>query len=132
MTAGRIPVAAPLSNDRGATLIEFAIVLPILVLLIFGIVEFSRAYNTKVTLTHAARESVRVMAVEDDAAKAQTAAKDAVSGTLDPDQLTWSATACTPGDPVQVNLTYPFSYDIPLFGSRSMDMSAVGVMRCGG
>ena len=41
-------------------MVEFALVLPVLVLLLFGIIEFTRAYNAKTTMTHAAREGARV------------------------------------------------------------------------
>ena len=34
-----------LRQDRGASMVEFALILPLLVLLIFGLVEFGRGYN---------------------------------------------------------------------------------------
>lgn len=46
-------------RDRGVALVEFAIVLPLLLLLIGGIVDFGRAFFTEVMLTNAAREGAR-------------------------------------------------------------------------
>lgn len=46
-------------NDRGATILEMALVLPILFAVIFGILEFGRAYNIFQTVTNAAREGAR-------------------------------------------------------------------------
>jgi Flp pilus assembly protein TadG len=46
-------------NDRGATILETALVLPILFAVIFGILEFGRAYNIFQTVTNAAREGAR-------------------------------------------------------------------------
>ena|SRR5437899_1335931 len=46
-------------KDRGATILETAIVLPILFAVLFGIMEFGRAYNIFQTVTNAAREGAR-------------------------------------------------------------------------
>lgn len=48
---------------RGQGLVEFALVLPIFLLLLFGMVEFGRAWMTKNIITGAAREAVRIYAV---------------------------------------------------------------------
>ena len=123
------------ADDRGATLVELALVLPILVLLVFGIVEFGRAYNAQVTLTHAAREGARVLALTRDAGAAETAAVGAATS-LDPAQLSVTSDSCDPGLPTQVTLSYDFTYDIPLLGSDTLTLTltltGTGVMRCGG
>lgn len=46
--------------ERGAALAELALVLPLLLVVMFGIVDFGRAYQAQVTLTNAAREGARV------------------------------------------------------------------------
>lgn len=46
-------------NTSGQSLIEFAIVLPLLLLVFFGIFEFGRFYYTKLTVQHAVREATR-------------------------------------------------------------------------
>jgi hypothetical protein len=46
-------------RERGQTLAEFAMVLPILALLIFGLVDTARLYQSWVTMQHAAREGAR-------------------------------------------------------------------------
>ncbi len=46
-------------DDRGASLIEFAIVLPVLVMLLLGMVSSGIAYNQKLDLTSAGREGAR-------------------------------------------------------------------------
>ncbi len=117
--------------DRGAALVEAAIVLPLLALLVFGLAEFARAYNTQVTLTHAAREGVREYAVTRDFGQGEAAAENSASG-LDPAQMTIAGTACDPGLPTEIRVSYPFEYDIPFFGSATKTMHATGVMRCGG
>jgi len=48
-----------LQNSNGATAVEFAIVLPILLLLVLGIVEFSFLLYNKAVMTNACREGAR-------------------------------------------------------------------------
>lgn len=55
--AGRVRGIA--AADQGAELVEFALVVPILVMLLIGIVWIGRAFNVYVTITRAAREGAR-------------------------------------------------------------------------
>lgn len=48
-----------LPEDKGAEIVEFAVAVPVLVMLLIGIIWFGRAYNTTQTLTRAAREGAR-------------------------------------------------------------------------
>jgi hypothetical protein len=52
-----------LENEKGQSLVEFALAVPMLLLLVFGIAEFGRAWMTQNILTGAAREAVRLAAV---------------------------------------------------------------------
>lgn len=65
-----------LTNNHGQAIVETALVLPIVVLLLFAIVEFGQIFNQYIVVTAAAREGARVAAVSDDAA-AQTAVVNA-------------------------------------------------------
>ena len=47
--------AEPTSSERGQAVVEFALVLPVLLLLIFGIVEFALAFNAAVSVNYASR-----------------------------------------------------------------------------
>src|SRR5713101_4927322 len=51
--------AATDSRDRGATAVEFALLL----LLLFGIIDFGRVLNAQITLTQAVREGARLAAL---------------------------------------------------------------------
>ena len=53
-----------LKNNKGQNIVEFALVVPLLFLLVLGIAEFGRAWMTRNMLTGAAREAVRVAAVQ--------------------------------------------------------------------
>ena len=66
-------------GDRGVAAVEFALVLPLLVLLICGIIDFSRAFNTQLTLSDAAAEGTRMLATGGAVATTQTAVRSLVA-----------------------------------------------------
>jgi Flp pilus assembly protein TadG len=51
------------THERGQAVIELALVLPLLLIVVFGITEFGRAWMTMNVLTSAAREGVRLAVV---------------------------------------------------------------------
>ena len=52
-----------IDNDRGASAVEFAIVLPVLVMFVFGIIEFGIVFYNKAMITNACREAARAAIV---------------------------------------------------------------------
>jgi len=52
-----------LKDETGQSLVEFALVVPMLLLLVFGVAEFGRAWMTQNILTGAVREAARLAAV---------------------------------------------------------------------
>ncbi len=112
-------------------MVEFAIVVPLLILLVFGTIEFGRAYNAQNALTHAAREGAREYAISQDAAAGEAAAIAAATS-LKQSQITATLSTCDPGQPATVTLEYPFQLNIAFFSVSNFTMQAQGVMRCGG
>lgn len=109
------------AND-GATVVEFALVLPLFLLLVGGIVEFGRYVYTGTTLNSAARQAVR-MAIVRSEASANVVTKPAIiafaqakASGLDtkscPPSVTYSA-GNLPGSTVTVRFVCPFSFKIP-------------------
>ena len=107
-------------RQRGAALVESAMVLPILLLISAGIFEFGRAYQTWQVLTNAAREGARV-AVLPNGAPATAEAR--VRQYMQDGQLSKSATAAVsvdravaitvngaPQTASQVVIDYPFDF----------------------
>ena len=47
------------SDEQGTALVEFALILPLVLMLAFGVVTAGLTYNHKIDLTHAAREGAR-------------------------------------------------------------------------
>jgi Flp pilus assembly protein TadG len=112
-------------------MVELAIIMPLLLMLIFGIIEFGRGFNAQLAVTHAAREGVREYAITQDAG-AGTAVAIAAASTLDSGSIGITLTACNYGDPTTMTVTYPFQVSIPFFTSSPIVLSGEGVMRCGG
>jgi Flp pilus assembly pilin Flp len=61
-----VRVASRREQD-GAAAVEFALLLPLLVLLLFGFIQFGLAFNTRIQATNAAREAARqaVVGIDD-------------------------------------------------------------------
>ncbi len=117
---------------RGAAAVEMALVLPILVLLVFGIVEFGRAYNAKIMLTHAAREGVREYSIIQDQGAAETFAEEAAPNLSGVTARVTALCDGTPGDVAEMTVSYSMDYTIPLFRSGTWNLSERATMRCGG
>jgi Flp pilus assembly protein TadG len=122
-------------KDRGAVAVEFAIVAPLLLGMVLGIAEFGRAFHIQASLSQAAREGVRVMALQNNAAGA-VAATRAAAPTLTLTNITVSPSSClasglTPAATATVTVTYSFTFLSTLLGS-GMTLTGQGVMRCNG
>ena len=48
-----------INNQNGAAMVEFAIVLPLLLILVFGVIEFGVMFYNKAVITNASREGAR-------------------------------------------------------------------------
>jgi Flp pilus assembly protein TadG len=120
-------------SDSGSAAVEFALVVPLLITLVLGIVEFGRAYNVQGSLSAAAREGVRVMAVSNSPTAARAATKNAavLNPAITDAQVTISPASCTPASNVTLTITYPLAW-VTGFFPGSLTLKGKGVMRCGG
>ncbi|WP_258802877.1 TadE family protein [Pseudarthrobacter sp. NS4] len=123
----------PEGSERGAAAVEFAIVLPVLLALLLGIMEFGRAFNTQLSLTSAAREGVRVMAISSDQAAAKAATKNAavsLNPALVDSNISFSQASCAPTQQMTVTIQYTLSTITGFAGPFAL--TGKGVMLCGG
>jgi len=126
------------ASERGAAAVEFAIVVPVLVMLLLGIMEFSRAYNAQASLSEAAREGVRVMAISNNLTAARAAVKNtavSLNPALTDSNITFKnidtgSTTCATGNRMTVTITYNLSTLTGIAGPFSM--TGQGAMLCGG
>jgi Flp pilus assembly protein TadG len=107
-----------LRNDRGQTLTEFALVLPILALLLFGVIQFGIAFNNYITLTDAVRAGARKGAVgrhlQNPQAAVHQSVRNAATDLKSSDLQISISSSWTQGTDVTVTATYP--YNINLLG----------------
>ncbi len=105
-------------RQQGQTLTEFAMVLPLLALLLFGVIQFGIVFHQYVTLTDSVRAGGRQGAVSRDLSNPQSRVIDRVrtsAADLDPGKLGISVTSTwVQGSDVTVVATYP--YNISLLG----------------
>jgi Flp pilus assembly protein TadG len=116
------------SQDQGAVAVELAIVVTLLFALFGGIVDFGFLFNAQISLTHAAREGVRVEAIG--TGDPVVAATNAFAAAAVTDFSASVPRECpnTNGALVRTQANYNFLF-LP-FGSRTLRSEAV--MRCGG
>jgi Flp pilus assembly protein TadG len=122
--------------------VEFALLLPVLLLVLFGIIDFGRALNAQITLTQAAREGARLAALGQTNANVISRTQTAATGVS---PVTVTVTTSCPvnagaGVDAVVNLSYSFSFVTPvgaiaaMFGSvtygSGLTITAKGEMPC--
>jgi len=118
-----------IKKENGASAVEFAIILPLLVVLIFGIVEFGIAYNNYLAITHAAREGARLAAVDLYNPDLENIIRDrAYPVTPDSISITWPPEPKI-GDPVVVEIKYSIHIEIPFVGSWDIPLKSKATMR---
>jgi Flp pilus assembly protein TadG len=120
-------------DERGQTMTEFALVLPILLLVLFGIIQFGIAFNNYVSLTDAVRAGARVAAVSRLSTTPTQDATDkvmAASGDLDTAKVGVTVTSdWVHGDDVTVKGTYPYSISLLGFVVTSGNLTSTTTER---
>ncbi len=114
-----------ISNEQGVSSLELALILPILVMLLVGIVQFGMAYNNYLAITHAAREGARHAAVNqfDEGAVRNEAYP------VNPDSVSVSyPNGEQHGEPVVVVITFNKQIDIPFWGTISVPLRSQASM----
>ena len=119
---GRAALRRIRATDSGQSLVEFAMVLPLFLVLLFGLVDFGRAFYSWMIVTNAAREGARAGAVQQDWSTMQTAIYSSMcnpypsSCSLPPAKLTLTQTGAlgARGSQVDVTVSYAFTYATPL------------------
>jgi Flp pilus assembly protein TadG len=105
-----------IKSERGQTMAEFAIVFPVLAVVLFGIFQFGVLFNNYLTITDAVRAGAREAAVARQSADPVGAATTAVrNSAADLNQTNLAVTVTSgwvPGSDVTVKATYPYSISL--------------------
>ncbi len=87
-------------NEKGQTLVEFALVLPVLLLLVLGLIQFGIIFSAQIAITNAAREGVRVAAVGAKKDEIVIRINNSIGGHIFLPTLTDGNIDITPDDPI--------------------------------
>ncbi len=112
---------------RAAAIVEFAVVLPLLLTILFGIIEYGYVFMVRLTVEHAAREGCRVASLSTSTPADVTARVASAMAGL-PYTLSTTTGVCQE----TVTITVPYA-DVSLtggfFGSPSGDLEGATTMR---
>ncbi len=102
-------------TDAGQALVEFALVLPVMLLMLFALVDFGRGFYSWLIVTNAAREGARVGATQKPLTDIQQRITDSAAG-IDTSDLTITVTNVQGprGQPIVVDLSYDFTFVTPI------------------
>jgi hypothetical protein len=129
------------SGEEGTAVIEFALVLPILVMLVFGIFQFGVFYNRQQLFHSAAREGARLGAIPTSTVdEIDLRAREALNGNPLLDVATITITPnggsgsrpCEgrTGESVIVQIQAPTTIEIPMIGDQDLRITGRGEFRC--
>jgi Flp pilus assembly protein TadG len=115
------------SRDSGAAAVEFAMVLPIVLLCLLGLIEFAREIWTQATLDYAVQAAARCAAVDTNTCGTDVNIQNYAAGKAP--GLSFSNPASTfsvtrPSCGVQVTATLPFAFLVPALLPYSATLSA--------
>lgn len=119
-------------NEQGAVAVEFAFVLPILLMLIFGAIEYGRVFSQVEVFESAAREGARAAAVRAPDGVSAAIVDAASPYSVDLSSLSVS-NVCTPdtvGQSVTVSWVQDFEINIALLPSWTNTKMIQGTFRC--
>lgn len=120
MTAGE---KMNIKNQKGASAVEFALVLPLLIVLLFGIIEFGLILYDKAVVTNASREGARYGIVYREPGseitcdnitniiQTYTAGKLITFGSVNNVAISYAPGDCNPGSGNDLTVTVSYQYD---------------------
>jgi Flp pilus assembly protein TadG len=102
-------------KERGQSMVEFVLVVPIFLVLVFGIVDFGMGIHAWLTVTNASREGARLGSVSGSASEIEARVR-ATSSQLDQAKLTVVTTNAqgASGESVVVDVDYQYDLITPL------------------
>lgn len=122
-------------KEGGQALAELALILPVLLLILFGIIEFGRVFNAYLVVNHAAREGARLGIVGASDNEITEKVKDSAS-ILNQNELTVTISPSTTyrerGAPLRVQVEYKLPLYAPFVGGfieNPYNISAATMMR---
>jgi Flp pilus assembly protein TadG len=129
-------------RSRGQSLVEFALVVPVFLMIAFGTIDFGLAFDASMNITSAAREGARFGVTNPSTSAIQAKVRD-VAGNLNTSRLTISVScrtaagaACsggmagaTSGTTLVVSVNYSYPMITPIAFGTVIPLSSTAQMR---
>lgn len=123
-----------LKTEKGQAMVEFALVLPVLLVLLCGIIDFGWLYYNQITLNNAAREGARYAVIHYDPA---TDWKGAAESRMLTSMAGVSSAAAIVSDPVEQQITASVTanpriltgFTSTILGKQTLELHASCTMR---
>ncbi len=118
-------------GDQGQSTVEFALVLPLVVLVVLFIVQAGLVARDQLLVSHAAREAARAAAVSDSDRPSAATMAARQAGNLDAERVSATTTMVDGDASVRVLISYRSITGIPIIGSLvpDIDLESTVVMR---
>jgi Flp pilus assembly protein TadG len=136
-------ISSKLRQEDGAAAVEFAIIVSLLVMLVFGMMQYGLAFFQTQNLRSAVREGARVAAVRGDAPTVKAAIASASAGSLTTGNFSYTQSITCDDSNVgnEVTITIPksslpasvqnqFSINIPFGPTLTLNPTITGSFRC--
>lgn len=126
-------------DQRGNALVEFALIFPVLLVILLGVIQVGLIMNDKQTLTYAAKEAARMGALTNDDSAIESIAESSLATVdtsqvvidIEPDQSTRTASGSARGEQLEVRLQYTKSLIVPgLADEITLTANAVALIEC--
>lgn len=109
-----------MKSQKGQSLVETALIIPVLLLLLFGITDFGRIFHVYLTLDHAGREAARAASIGSEDTDIKTKIANSTSS-LDQREVRVEIspegkTNRTSGSQVTITISYPVDFLTPFIG----------------
>ncbi len=106
-------------GEKGQALVEFALLVPIFLILLFAIVDFGMGFHSWITVTNSAREGARLGAVSGTTLQIETRVRDTATLINEDTNMTVTVTNAAdnggdPGESVVVQVDYDYDLITPL------------------
>jgi len=122
-------------NNRGQSMVEFTLILPIFLILLLGMFDTSRILSTKIVIQNTARNAARVVAVTNSDLSAISEI-DLGTASLDPNKLNYTITPSesyrSVGENVTIDINYTIDINTPIISNilgENVVVSGKSVMR---
>ena len=109
-------------------MVEFALVVPLILVLVLGLVEVAVVARTQMEVVNAAREGAREAAASPDPAQAVRVARDALGSAGARARVSVKRPHVV-GQRAEVRVTIPHTVAAPLFGGITVQLTARAAMR---